>query len=67
MKLLLVLSVCAAFLFLAVCGGGKSPGQVIEAAFLAANEGKYSEANKYLSSTLKEAMDSPLGAISGGT
>jgi hypothetical protein len=34
---------------------------------MAANEGKYSEANEYLSSEMKQVTQGPLGAMAGGT
>jgi len=46
--------------------GGKSPSQVVVAAHMAANEGKYSEAEKYMSSEVINAMKSGLGALAGG-
>jgi len=52
-------------------GGGiailsKSPGDVVKAAYMAANAGQYSEAEKYLSSEVLNAMKGGLGALAGG-
>jgi len=46
--------------------GQKSPSEVVVAAYMAANEGKYSEAEKYMSSEVINAMKSGLGALAGG-
>ncbi len=40
--------------------GQESPSQAVKALYMAANEGRYSEADKYLSSDLKEFEDSIL-------
>jgi hypothetical protein len=58
----------AVFMFTSRCGpiGQKSPSQVVVAAYMAANEGKYSEAEKYLSSHLINAIKGGLGALAGG-
>jgi len=44
----------------------KSPGDVVKAAYLAANEGRYSETEKYLSSAALKLVQSDLGALAGG-
>lgn len=45
---------------------GKSPGEVVKAAYMAANAGQYSEAEKYLSSEVLNAMKGGLGVLAGG-
>lgn len=56
------------FIFFGGCDsiGQKSPSEVVKAAYMAANEGKYSEAEKYLSSEVITAMKGGLGALAGG-
>jgi hypothetical protein len=49
------------------CNNQKSPSKVVQAALTAANEGKYSEADQYLSSATMKAMSSPDLAAVGGT
>src|SRR5438445_11736297 len=44
----------------------KSPSDTIVAAYMAANEGKYSEAERYFSSDALNAMKGDLGALTGG-
>ena len=46
--------------------GQKSPSEVVVAAYMAGNEGAYSEAEKYVSSEVISAMKSGLGALVGG-
>lgn len=46
---------------------GKSPSQVVKAAYMVANESKYSEADKHLSSEILNVMKGGLGALAGGT
>jgi len=43
----------------------KSPSDTVVAAYMAANEGKYSEAETYLSSEVLNAMKGGLGALAG--
>ncbi|MFL5513835.1 MAG: hypothetical protein ACJ8CN_15530, partial [Gemmatimonadales bacterium] len=44
----------------------KSPSDVVSSAYMAANAGQYSEAEKYLSSEVLNAMKGSLGAMAGG-
>lgn len=44
----------------------KTPSETVIATYMAANEGKYSEAGKYLSSEVINAMKGGLGALVGG-
>jgi hypothetical protein len=44
----------------------QSPSDVVREAYLAANEGKYSQAEKHLSSDVVNAMKGHLGAMTGG-
>lgn len=44
----------------------KSPSDTVVAAYMAANEGKYSEAETYLSSEALNALKGELGALAGG-
>jgi len=44
----------------------KTPSEVVEVAYMAANDGKYSEVKKYMSSELTKALNSDLGAFMGG-
>lgn len=44
----------------------KNPSDTVVAAYMAANEGKYSEAETYLSSEVLSAMKVGLGALAGG-
>ncbi len=57
----------AIFMFTSGCDsiGQKSPSEVVIAAYMAANEGKYSEVKKYMSSEVINAM-AGLGALAGG-
>jgi len=50
------------------CGGigQKSPSEVVRAFYMAANEGKYSESEKYLSSEALNALKSGMGMFVGG-
>jgi hypothetical protein len=63
-RLLLALAAVAVLTLVAVVvlllrgGGGASPGEVLKTAHLAANAGRYSEANGYLSSSVVEAARS---------
>ncbi len=55
----------------ALCSGcrsiiSKSPSEVVKAAYMAANEGKYSEVEKYESVQLVTAMKGELGLLAGG-
>lgn len=45
---------------------GHGPADVVTMAYMAANAGKYSELEKYLSSEALNAMKGPLGAMAGG-
>jgi hypothetical protein len=57
---------------LVACGSGggglfkKGPADVAKAAYMAANEGRYSEVEQYLSSDAINAVKSSLGAMAGG-
>ncbi len=64
--LLLVLTMLA--LPLVGCGkiGGLSPADVVKAAYMDANAGRYSDAEKHLSSEVIAAMKGGLGALAGG-
>lgn len=44
----------------------KSPSDVVKTAYMAANEGNYSEADKYLASEVINALKGGLGPVSGG-
>jgi hypothetical protein len=44
----------------------KSPGEVVTRVYTACNEGKYSEAEGYFSSSLKSLINGQLGAMAGG-
>jgi len=44
----------------------KSPGEVVRAFYLAANAGKYSEAEEMLNSEYKQAVSGFLGQMAGG-
>ncbi len=44
----------------------KSPGDVVRAFYLAANEGRYSEAEQMLSEDAKRAIKGDLGQLAGG-
>lgn len=46
--------------------GQKSPSEVVESAYMTANEGKYSEVEKYLSSQALEVIKGEMGALVGG-
>ena len=58
----------AIFMFTSGCAsiGQKSPSQVVVAAYMAANEGKYSEAEKYMSSEIINAVKGGEGMFAGG-
>ena len=43
------------------------PGKTLTAALMTANEGKYSEADEYLSSDMKKVVHGDLGALAGGS
>ena len=45
----------------------KRPSDVIVAAYMAANDGKYSAVEPHLSSEFRNAMKSSLGTLAGGT
>ena len=45
----------------------KSPSDVVKSAYMAANKGEYSEADKYLSSEILNALKNGLGAVGGGS
>ena len=45
---------------------GESPSEVVEAAYMAANRGEYSEAEHHLSSEALNAMKGTLGILAGG-
>jgi len=68
MKKILLVGVLALMTFLAACSSAKhrSPSEVIEAAYVAANEGRYSETEKYLSSDALEVTKGELGQLAGG-
>jgi hypothetical protein len=54
---------------LIACGGSpfqKSPGEVVKAFYLAANEGRYSEAEQMLSEDAQKAIKGDLGQLAGG-
>ena len=55
-------------LLASACGeiGSSSPSEVVEAAYLAANEGMYSETEQYLASDVLNALSGDLGAMAGG-
>jgi hypothetical protein len=65
---------CAVFVMatlLAGCGSlsgpfQKSPGDVVKAFYLAANEGRYSEAEQMLSEDAQRAIKGDLGQLAGG-
>jgi len=69
-KLLFITSVVLIVLLALLAGCGrtdrKSPADVVKAFYMAGNEGKYSEAEKYLSSEALVLMKSELGALVGG-
>ncbi len=44
----------------------KSPGEVVQAFYMAANEGRYSDAKALLSEDLKKTIDGDLGQLHGG-
>jgi|AntAceMinimDraft_17_1070374.scaffolds.fasta_scaffold02207_4 hypothetical protein len=46
--------------------GQKTPSEVVEVAYMVANDGKYSEIKKYMSSEFAQALNSDLGAFMGG-
>ncbi len=50
------------------CGAaGKSPGEVVEAALVAANKGDYEEVENYYSGGMKHQMRRGMGLVVGGT
>ncbi len=50
------------------CGAaGKSPGEVVEAALVAANKGDYEEVENYYSNGMKDQMRRGMGLFIGGT
>lgn len=52
----------------ASCGlDSRSPAEVVESAYMAANAGEYSKANEYLSAEARSAAEGALGALVGGT
>lgn len=55
-------------LFVAACDSivDKSPAETVAAAYMAANEGRYSEAKEYLSSAVIKVAEGDLGALAGG-
>jgi len=61
-------AVIVAFLLSIGCGkvGQKSPAEIVKAAYTNANEGKYTEAEKYLSSEVYSAMKGGFGGFGGG-
>ena len=72
-KIYMILGVAILLLiFLPIIHGGcgyiwhKSPSQVVIAAYMAANEGNYSKAEKYISSQLLDVAKGSLGALAGG-
>jgi hypothetical protein len=48
------------------CGNANSPSAVVKAFYMAANDGKYSEAEDMLTKEAKDAVNGPLGQMSGG-
>ena len=67
-QILSAVSIIVVFMLINGCNsiGQKSPSEVVIAAYMAANEGKYSEAEKYLSSEVMNAMKGGIGALAGG-
>jgi hypothetical protein len=65
----MLVAVIGIALFVITSGGNsidhKSPSEVVVAAYMAANEGKYSEVEKYMSSDAISAIKN-LGALAGG-
>ncbi len=63
-------AVLVAFLIVFFSGCGKisqkSPAETVKAFYMTANEGEYSEAEKYLSSEALKAMKGELGLLAGG-
>jgi hypothetical protein len=59
--------VAAAFLCVPVggCGKADSPTAVVKSFYMAANEGKYSEAEGMLAKDAKNALSGPLGQLTG--
>src|SRR5205085_2836508 len=48
------------------CGFNKSPSDVVNVTYMAANSGQYSEVEKHLSKEALSAMKGTLGAFGGG-
>jgi hypothetical protein len=44
----------------------KSPSETVKAAYMACNEGKYSEAESYFSTDVVNMLHGPMGAAAGG-
>ena len=68
MKIKVLLFVLLGVLLTVSCNSlGGGPAKAFTAALMTANEGKYSEANEYLSSEVKQVVQGQLGALAGGT
>lgn len=61
------LSLTFVALLITSCGiVSKSPAEVVQVAYMAANAGNYSEAGEHLSKETHAAMEGGLGALAGG-